>query len=254
MKTTWLSDSITKIGMTFEQANPALFRFLAAFLPYSTPIPVAVMTSKNASKFLDFDPWVAFVFVFGLEGMGLWFTSMFVDAIVDWIRSKNWKSFSIVILFGIVVSIYVWILVNLNVTLEVASGEVNTTYSKIITLLCFLPLLTGVGNGYYKLKLEHRNKDEENTIYGREAEEREKERKSQERIRKAALRYGRPDPFSQPLVYQVETKQEKQGKSDWRLLTQEEQYEAVHILSVKQLTSKYPISRATAYEWKKKVV
>ena len=255
MKTTWLADFIEKLGITFELANPALFRFLAAFLPYSTPIPVAVMTSKNASDFLGFDPWVAFVFVFGLEGMGLWFTSMFVDSIVKWIRSRNWKTFVIVALFGAVVSAYVYLLVSLNVTLEQASGSISAEYSRIITLLCFLPLLSGIGNGYYKLDLESKSKHDKDIEYQREAEERDKDRKSKERISKSAFKYGQPDPFSQPAqVYQQVAPVANQKKSDWRKLTPDEKHEVKYVLSIEDMLAKYDISRATAYAWKKNKV
>lgn len=188
METTKLAEIIKSIGITFEKANPAVFRTLAAVLPYSTPTPVAWLTMRNAAKFLSFDPWVAFVFVFGLEGMGLWFTSMFVDAVVAWVRSRNWKSFFVVVLLGSVVAAYVYLLVNLNVILD--AGNESEVYSRVVTLLCFLPLLTGIGNGYYKLQLDNRDKQEEQTAYERERYEKDEERRKDERIQKAAIKHG----------------------------------------------------------------
>lgn len=143
----WLGDSVEAFG-------PSAYRFLAAVLPYLTPLPVAWLTMKSAETFLSFEPWVSFVFVFGLEGIGLWFTGLFVEAVVDFIKSRNLKTFGLVILFGAVVIAYIRILVTLNVTLKAATGNANADLSQVITLLCFLPLLTGVGNGYYKIKLE----------------------------------------------------------------------------------------------------
>lgn len=156
MRTNWLARLFDWLGETFERFNPSAFRFLAAVLPYLTPIPVAQYTATNSSEFLNFTPEVAFIFVFALEGIGLWFTTMLVDSIVDWIRSKNWKSFTPVLMFALTVGAYVYILVNLNVTLENATGNMNPALSRVITLMCFLPLITGIGNGYYKLKLEYR--------------------------------------------------------------------------------------------------
>jgi len=156
----WLAGIFDWLGDALERFNPSAFRFLAALLPYLTPIPVAWLTAHSASDFLHFTPEVSFVFVFALEGIGLWFTTMLVDSVVDWIRSKNWKSIVPVILFGITVGAYVLILVNLNVTLEEASGNINPALSQVITLMCFLPLITGVGNGYYKLKLESKTDSE----------------------------------------------------------------------------------------------
>ena len=49
------------VGEVFEKLSPSLFRFLAAFLPYLSPVPVSVVTAKSAGEFLDFDTTVAFV-------------------------------------------------------------------------------------------------------------------------------------------------------------------------------------------------
>lgn len=143
----WLGDSIEALG-------PSVYRILASVLPYMTPIPVAWLTAKSAEGFLGFTGPISFVFVFGLEGIGIWFTGLLVEAIVDWIKSRNWKTFSMVLIFGFVVAVYVYILVNLNVVLK--SGTNDEQLSKVITLMCILPLLTGIGNGYYKLKLDAR--------------------------------------------------------------------------------------------------
>lgn len=138
----------------FEKFNPAAFRFLAAFLPYLTPVPVAWVSQMNATQFLGFPPQVSFIFVFGLEGIGLWFTALFVDSIVSAIRSQNRKAWITVLMFAVAVGVYITVLVNINVIIEQSSGQDNPAYSRVITLLCFLPLITGIGNGYYKLTLE----------------------------------------------------------------------------------------------------
>ena len=156
----WLASIFDWLGDALERFNPSAFGFLAAALPYLTPIPVAWLTSHSASDFLHFTTQVSFIFVFALEGIGLWFTTMFVDSVVDWVRSKNWKSFIPVLMFAGIVTAYVFILVDLNVTLESAVGNQNPALSRVITLLCFLPLITGVGNGYYKLKLEHKTESQ----------------------------------------------------------------------------------------------
>lgn len=155
MRANILASFFDYLGDALERFNPSAFRFLAAALPYLTPVPVAWLTAHSSSEFLHFTPTVSFIFVFALEGIGLWFTTLLVDAVVDWVRSRNWKSFVPVVLFVLTVSSYVYLLVNLNVTLESASGNVNPALSKVITLLCFLPLITGIGNGYYKLKLDY---------------------------------------------------------------------------------------------------
>ncbi len=253
-KNLWLARFFESIGETFEKFNPAAFRFLAAVLPYSTPFPVAWLTMRSAEVFLDFDPWVAFIFVFGLEGMGLWFTSLFVDSIIDVIRSRNLKTLALVALFGLVVFAYVYLLVNLNVTLKASSGESNPALEQVITLLCFLPLLTGVGNGYYKWKIEQNDKLEEKEEQTLIREENIRHENNELKLKRAMVKQG-----MNPLVtYNYETAsptpQEKtpHRRGDWRLLSNEERYEVVHLLTVPQIMEKYNLAESTAYLWKSK--
>lgn len=207
--TTWLADFFNKAGEVFEKFNPAAFRFLAAFLPYLTPVPVAWVSQSNATKFLGLPPQVSFIFVFGLEGIGLWFTALFVDSIVTAIRSKSWKPWITVLMFAVAVTVYVTILVNINVIIEQSSGKDNPAYSRVITLLCFLPLITGIGNGYYKLILESKTNIE---IAQQKQEELEKDRWTTRENNKQQIRLARAgvNPYQQE-VLQV-AKVETQGK------------------------------------------
>lgn len=181
----WLANVFNWFGDALESFNPSAFRFLAAFLPYVTPVPVAWLTAHSASEFLKFTPAISFILVFALEGIGLWFTTMFVDAVVDFVRSRNWKSLFPVLMFAVTVAAYVVLLVDLNVTLESASGNTNPALSRVITLLCFLPLITGIGNGYYKMKLEHKTE----TQKAREHQEEVEERRRKEQLEWAKERW-----------------------------------------------------------------
>ncbi len=249
----WLANLFEWLGEVFETFNPAAFRFLAAFLPYLTPFPVAWLTMKSAEKFLAFTPAVAFTFVFALEGLGLWFTSLFVDAIIAWIRSRNIKSFALVALFGAVVSAYVYLLINLNVTLK---GGNDPVLQDVITLLCFLPLLSGIGNGYYKWNLEQKVEQKSEKEAAKLLEEKRHQEKRQDKRESKLLKHGiNPLTQYQATVQVADPAPEKpKGKSDWRLLTTEERYEVVHILSIPQIMKKYPIAESTAYLWKAKKV
>jgi hypothetical protein len=183
MRTNFLANIFDWLGVALERFNPSAFRFLAASLPYLTPVPVAWLTAHSSAQFLKLPPGVAFVFVFALEGIGLWFTSLLVDAIVDWVRSRNWRSFVPVVLFAAVVYAYVRLLIDLNVTLEMANGTPNPAMSRVITLMCYLPLITGVGNGYYKLKLEHKTQLDQEQQWKKEREEKEHAEQEAARIR-----------------------------------------------------------------------
>jgi hypothetical protein len=82
------------------------------------------------------------------------------------------------------VYVYVRLLIDLNVTLEKAVGNAVPAMSRIITLMCYLPLITGVGNGYYKLKLDMKTKAEADTQYQREQSERQRQIDEAARIRR----------------------------------------------------------------------
>lgn len=255
-KTEWLAEFFENLGRMFEKFNPAAFRFLAAILPYSTPFPVAWLTMRSAEAFLGFTPSVAFTFVFGLEGMGLWFTSLFVDSIIDVIRSRNTKTSVLVVLFGLVVVAYVSLLVNLNVTLKSTTGESNPALERVITLLCFLPLLTGVGNGYYKWKLEQNDKEIKREEVATSTANQIRQERREDRLRAKMIDNG-----MNPLLTQYQStsqthlpQQGRQKKDDWRLLSQSERHEVVHVLSPDEIIRKYGVSKATAYNWKSKTV
>lgn len=248
----WLADVFEWLGETFEVFNPAAFRFLAAFLPYLTPFPVAWLTMKSAEVFLNFTPGVAFAFVFGLEGMGLWFTSLLVESFIAWIRSRNAKTFGLVILFSLVVGAYVFLLINLNVTLK---GGNDPVLQDVITLLCFLPLLSGIGNGYYKWSLEQKTEVKHEKSKQEELEERRHQEKRQDKREARMLKAGiSPITQYQSTVQAPPETIKKEKKDDWRLLSAQEKYEVRHVLSPEEIMSKFGVSRATAYNWKSKTV
>lgn len=252
-----LADIFNWLGEVFEKFNPAAFRFLAALLPYLTPLPVAFISQANATKFLNLKPGVSGIFVFCLEGIGLWFTSLFVDAVVEAIRSKNWKAWLNVLMFAVAVASYVVILININVIIEQSSGRVDPAYSRLITLLCFLPLITGIGNGYYKLKLEQKTNTE--LAQERELEQQDKIRAEQNdlKLKKAYIKAG-GNPFAPvPVVTlnqdvsQVKDEQKRRAsdykEKIWTYL--DEQYQKGKILKVVDITEhfKLPYDKAKGF-------
>lgn len=247
-KNNWLANFFNSAGEVFEKFNPAAFRFLAAFLPYLTPVPVAWVSQANATKFLNLPPQVSFIFVFGLEGIGLWFTALFVDSIVTAIRSKNLKSWITVLMFAIAVAVYVTILVNINVIIEQSSGQTNPAYSRVITLLCFLPLITGIGNGYYKLNLESKTNIEEaqhrQSQWEQERWNTKEKNKQQVRLAKAGINPLAPAPVvlqqtvdtvSDPRVKKASDYKEK----IWKLL--DDQNTKGKVLGVKDITEHFSL-------------
>jgi uncharacterized membrane protein len=156
----------------WEVFNLWVFRFLVGVLPYVTPLPLSFMTADSAAKFLDLNIYVAATLVFGLEGIGLLCTSLAVDAVVAWVKSRSLRGLVPVLLFIAILIAYINILITLNVTLEQADGNTNPQLSRVITLLCYLPLISGVINGWNKLNIETRTKQEADIIREEELAER----------------------------------------------------------------------------------
>lgn len=188
------------LGVVFERLNPSLFRFLAAFLPYLSPVPVSVVTAKSAGEFLDFETPIAFVLVFVLGGIGLWFTSLLVDAVVDYVRGgkfRDLKSLSVVFMFVASILMYIGIEVGLNVAIH--TEDTTPARQIVIFLLSMLPLITGVGNGYYKLKLQHRTDTEISIKKQEDLAEKIRQEKRQDKIIRYKIRHGIPlDPPANP--------------------------------------------------------
>lgn len=249
-----LAKIVDWLGEVFERLNPSLFRFLAAFLPYLSPVPVSIVTASSAGQFLSFDPTTAFILVFVLGGIGLWFTSLLVDAVVDYIRAGNfrdWKSLSVVILFTVAILAYIGVEVGLNVAIH--NEDTTPQRQLVIFLLSMLPLITGVGNGYYKLKLQQTLDSKDSRRRTEEREERIRQEKREDRIKKRMIDKGmnpvQVTQYQQEVV--IPQAVEKSKKDDWRLLNKSERHEVKYVLSVPDIMEKYGVSKATAYNWKK---
>lgn len=138
----------------FEGVAKFLYALLPTILPYSTPLPIAMITASSAETFFGMTPLVAGVFVFSLEGLGVWSTTTFIDKFVDWIRSRNSKVAWMSFIMALVVAAYLTILVLLNVVLK---GDNSTAYKAAVTLVCFLPFIAGILNGFRKVELQDKD-------------------------------------------------------------------------------------------------
>lgn len=185
----------------FEHMSPSLFALLSTIIPYLSPLPIAFFTASNATRYLGFTPTISGIFVFVLESLGLWVTSVLVDSVLEFIRSRNSKTGIMILIFGAVTGVYIAILISLNVSLESADPTkvMSPAYTKVITLISFIPLLTGFMNGWHKAKLDNDKRMELSKIESRLQNESQSEKeharkmemerlKSEERIRKAELR------------------------------------------------------------------
>lgn len=189
---------LDKVRDFFEHATPSIFSVLAALLPYLSPLPIATLTASSAMLYLGMSGTIAGVFVFVLEGLGLWVTSALVDAIVDLIRSRNSKTAIMVGILTLIVFIYVAILINLNVRLKSAAGEISSEYSTIITLICFLPLISGFMNGYWKIRLQSKADIDLQKKIAEDREEKIRQEKRQDSLAKYKIKHG-INPDMQPI-------------------------------------------------------
>ena len=147
--------SLTEI---IRAMSPSIFAFIETTLPYTTPMPIALISSASAATFFGLKGFGAFLFVYSLEGIGLISTSKLVEHVVIFIRSRNVKTaIAIAVLAGTVV-VYITILVSLNVKIHKEFTDEN--FKQALTLICYLPLLAGVLNGLTLVKIEDVNSAE----------------------------------------------------------------------------------------------
>jgi hypothetical protein len=207
------------IGEVFERLSPAMFRMLSTVLPYLTPLPVAWLTAKHAAQFLNFTKEISIVFVVMLEGIGLWATTELVDAFVEAVRSRNWKSWGVVGFLTAVVVAYITLLISLNVTLQKAVGDASPTMSYVLTLICFLPFIAGSLNGYRKVKLETKTQMQVAKEHQEEVEAKIRQESNDLKLKKAAIKAGF-NPFAAPVVLNQDVPHVKEPRekhaSDYR--------------------------------------
>lgn len=219
----------------FEWLAKFTYALFPSVLPYSTPIPIAVMTAFSAETFFNLPPFVAGVFVFSLEGLGVWSTTTFVDKFVEWIRSRNPKVLWMAVIMAAVVLAYLVILVLLNVVLK---GDNTAEYKFAVFLICFLPFIAGVLNGFRKVDLA----DKDAALHREELAERDAQRTERREARELRM------------MYRAQTKGEAIPKKvRWTDLNAEQRRE-LKSLTPDQIMAKYPgTSNRTARNWKHQV-
>lgn len=191
----------------FEWLAKFFYALLPTVLPYSTPLPIAMITAKSAEKFFGLDPAFAGVFVFSLEGLGVWSTTTLIDKFVIWIRTRNPKVRWMWIILSLVVAAYLTILVLLNVVLK---GDNTPAYKAAVTLVCFLPFIAGVLNGFRKVDLQ----DKDTQIATATLDEKRYQEKRQDRkeARRERLLVKQGIDFRAPTQTQAEQPQERSQK------------------------------------------
>lgn len=173
-------------GLTeiIHAASPSIFSFVETTLPYTTPMPIALISAASATTFFGLHGFGAFLFVYSLEGIGLVSTSKLVETIVDFIRGRNAKTFIMIVTLIIAVAVYITILVSLNV--KIHTEIVDDNFAQALTLICYLPLIAGVLNGLGLVKIEHLDSVNKN----REIEEKHYQEKREDRKEYQRMKMG----------------------------------------------------------------
>ena len=164
--------------------SPAIFAFIETTLPYTTPMPIALISSASAATFFGLKGIGAFLFVYSLEGIGLLSTSKLVEHVVVFIRSRNVKTAITIAVLTVTVIVYITVLVSLNVKIHKEFTDDN--FKQALTLICYLPLLAGVLNGLTLVKIEDVNSDE----YQKKLKEEHYQQTRSDRTRLRALDKG----------------------------------------------------------------
>ena len=213
------NDKMLNAAKVIEDANPAIFALLATVLPFLTPFPIAALTAISAETYLFAGHvTISWIFVAVLEGLGLLVTSYLTDAVLKYIGSKNTREIWKIALLGIVTIVYIAILIGLNVQLKAANSQSDPAYLLIITLMCFLPLISGVLYGYAKFNRDTKAKESADEQYNRELEEKKYQDTRKDKMDRYKIKKGVPlveyaSTSSQP---QPAPQVHKEPSNSWR--------------------------------------
>lgn len=251
-KRTWqdlLGGFLQGLADLIDGASQPVFSLIAVTVPFISPIVIAqiVTTALVAGNVLNSIQAKQLAYV--LEGIGIVGLSGLVVAIDTWIKSRNKKTEVLIWLLGFIDAMYFLFLVAVIVLLDAKNTEVTPTQTFIRSLISLVPLLSGGIYGYYRIV----NKSKIDARDAKAEEYRIRQEKREDRLKAKAIKAG-INVFTPSPVVQLnqDVSQVKQQKRDWRLLTEQEKHEIIHVLSVDEIMKKYPVSRSTAFGWKSK--
>ena len=194
------------------------------------------------------------VFVAVLEGLGLLVTSYLTDAVLKYIGSKNPKEIWKIGLLGIVTIVYIAILVGLNVQLKSANSDASPTYLTIITLMCFLPLISGVLYGYAKFNRDAKEKERADETYQKTQSEKHYEDTRNDKMTRYKIKKGVPlTEFSSitvtPVLPPVEVKEPSNSFRNIRKSIPDQDLIWITKHTRSQVAEKYKLPLSTARNW-----
>lgn len=224
-----------------DAAQSPAAKLASTLLPIFAPIVPAFITAIKLHALYTsliagrFEPWVA---TFGaimtaivLEFLGWVGTIAFVRNLYKWVKTKEDEY-----LIPTLLSLFAYVIYLADMWMV---NSPKTNPDNVILLLA----LFSVPAGFLFAVMLVTGEDSK-------AEEKLRQENRDERIQKYRIRHGKPEM----VMNEQSVPQARLPKTDWRSLNEQERHEVIHVLSVPEIMSKYPISRSTAFSWKSKKV
>lgn len=183
-----IKDLFQNITEAIRAISPSIFSFLETTMPYTTPMPIALISASSVATFFGLKGAGAFLFVYSLEAIGLVSTSKLVETIVEFVKGRNIKTLIVIVVLSAVVYAYITILVSLNV--KIHKDFTDKDFTQALTLICYLPLIAGTLNGLGLMKIEYLNSiTEKNSL-----EEKRHQEARQDKKELKAMKYQYQSP------------------------------------------------------------
>lgn len=224
-----------------DAAQSPAAKLASTLLPIFAPIIPAFITSIKLHGLYTqliagrFETWVA---LFGavitalvLEFLGWVGTIALVRNIYKWAKTKEDEY-----LIPTVLSFFAYLIYLIDMWM------VNSPKTNPDNVILLLALFTVPAGFIFAVMLITGEENKRDDILRQEQRE--------DRIKSKMIKAGM-NPL-QIQTNQQTTTQVRLPKTDWRQLSDEERHEVIHVLSVKEVMSKYPVSRSTAFSWKSK--
>lgn len=249
-----LAEFFNKQRDLIEAAETPFAKLAVFILPILSPMVPATLTGMHLYQlFLElftFDGAKAFAIIASvipavvLELLGYVGAISFIQALFKWIESRGYDDadkFLVPAILNFLAYIFylaaMW-LINVSLGRYFQTPEI---VNSIVGLLSFITVPTSLLAANHLAMKEHDAKEE--TV---------RKDKNTFKLQKEMLKHG-INPLEQKVTQYQSATTATVGtpkKGDWRLLTRQERHEVKHVLSPKEIMQKYPVSKATAYNWK----
>lgn len=252
METNRLANFFNRQREIIEAAELPFAKMAIFILPILAPLVPAFITGLHIYQLLleifTFPGSVILAAILALvvgvvlEMLGYVGAISFIKSLFDWVRSREDSYILPFALNGLAYIFYLVAMYLINVQLGSYFGTPEIV-NKIFGLLSFITVPTGL------LAANHLSTKEVKEDDNRTRNENREYKLKRKALDKGINIFSNTNQYQQ---YQSGVSRVEKRKSDWRLLTPEEKYEVVHILTPEQIRQKYPVSRSASFEWKKK--